>query len=122
MFRKLKVKSCKSIKYYKNNQQKQANYLHSKTRDARFTSHVLCKRSVVLVTTLKTTKHTVSLAPTQSGIEYDLTARTTILQGILDDARLTYLLKKLNPLHATRTLKQREINLRLDNIKKIQSL
>jgi hypothetical protein len=83
-----------------------------------FTNHVLCKRSVVLVTALKPTKHIVSLAPTQSGIEYVLTTRTTILQGILDDARLTYLLKKLNPLHATRTLKQREINSRLDNIKK----
>jgi hypothetical protein len=45
----------------------------------------------------------------------------TVLKGIINDSRVTYLFTKPNPLHTTRTLKQKEINVRLD-IKKIWNL
>ena len=81
------------------------NYAHSKTRDAAFTNHFLCKCNVIPVTVFKPTKHTVSFTPAQSGIKSVPTVRATVLKGIIDDARVNYLFTKPNPLRTTRTRK-----------------
>jgi hypothetical protein len=60
-----------------------------------------------------------SFTPTQSGIESFPTVTAAVLKVIVDGARVTYLLTKPNPLHATRPRKQNEISLRLDNSKEI---
>ena len=67
---------------------------------------------------LSNLQSTLSFTPTQSEINPVPTVRTTVLKGIIDASTVTYLFTKPNPLHNTRSLKQNEINLRLDINKK----
>jgi hypothetical protein len=75
---------------------------------------IFCAKAVFFQSYLSNLQSTRSFTPTQSGIKSVPTVIATVLKGIIDHSRVTYLFTKPNPLHTTRTLKQNKINLRLD--------
>jgi len=81
---------------------------------------MLYAKVVLFQSQLSNLQSALSFTPTQSRIKPVPTVRTTVLNGIIDDSRVTYLFTKPNPLHTKRSLKQNEINLRLDiNLKNL---
>lgn len=82
---------------------------------------MLYAKVVLFQSQLSNLQSTLSFTPSQSGIKPVPTVTATVLKGIIDDSRVIYLFTKPNSLHTTRSLKQNEINLRLDiNLKNLE--